>query len=286
MKLLADMGDQFLLTLWHILPWLAGTGLACTILTRLTPCNPGKDWWQKKGLVTDLAYWIVVPVFMRYMRIWVTVMFTIWLFGISDGMEIANFYLHGHGPIATLPLWAQTVIYLVASDFILYWIHRSFHRGFLWKYHAVHHAPQQVEWLSAARFHPVNLAFGTVAVDITALLMGFTPDIFLFVGPFNVVTSCWVHANLNWTLGPLKHVLVGPVYHRWHHAREPRDKNFASTFAVWDRMFGTWHMPEGALPQAYGIDDPSMPETLVGQIVYPLAQGFGPRAPDSAEARA
>jgi sterol desaturase/sphingolipid hydroxylase (fatty acid hydroxylase superfamily) len=286
MKLAHDMLDQFLLTLWHVFPWLAGMGVVFTLLSRLSPCNKGKDWWEKKGLATDLAYWVFAPVFMRYMRIWVTVMFTIWLFHISDGNQIADFYLHGHGRIAQWPLWVQTIVYLVASDFLLYWSHRIFHRGFLWKYHAVHHASRQVEWLSAARFHPVNLAFGTIAVDIAALLSGFSPDIFLFIGPFNVMTSCFVHANLDWSLGPLRYVLVGPVYHRWHHAMEVRAVNFASTFAVWDLMFATWHMPRGVLPQAYGIDDTRMPEGLLGQLAYPLLQDFKTPAAEPAQAGA
>jgi hypothetical protein len=37
-------------------------------------------------------------------------------------------------------------------------------------------------------------------------------------------------------------------------------------------MFGTFHMPQGALPQSYGIDDKNMPEGLFAQIAYPLMQ--------------
>lgn len=272
MTLLLEASEQFAITLWHVLPWLAGLGVAFAILSRLSPCNHGRPWWHKRGLFTDLCYWIFVPVFSRYMRIWVTVLFTIWLFHISDGQKIADFYLHGHGPVAALPLWLQVVIYLVATDFALYWIHRTFHRGFLWKYHAVHHATEEVDWLSAARFHPVNLILGTIAVDIAALLAGISPDIFLFMGPFNIITSTWVHANLNWTLGPLRYVLVGPVFHRWHHEQSVVDKNFASTFSLWDLMFGTYYMPAGVLPQTYGIDDKAMPEGLMPQLIYPLFQ--------------
>jgi sterol desaturase/sphingolipid hydroxylase (fatty acid hydroxylase superfamily) len=264
--------DQVFLTLWHVLPWLAGLSLVFTLLSRLAPCNPGRSWWQKQGLVTDACYWIFVPIVTRYLRIWVTVVLTIWLFHISDGQKIADFYLHGHGRLSSLPLWLQAVLYLVVTDFALYWSHRMFHRGFLWKYHAVHHASQDVEWTSAARFHPVNLALGTAAVDIAALLCGVSPDIFLVIGPFDIVTSCMVHANLNWTFGPLRYVLVSPVFHRWHHARDVVDKNFASTFSLWDWMFGTYHMPVGALPTAYGIDDAAMPEGLMPQLVYPLLQ--------------
>jgi sterol desaturase/sphingolipid hydroxylase (fatty acid hydroxylase superfamily) len=247
-------------------------GLAFAVLSRLSPCNAGKPWWEKRGLVTDLCYWIFVPVFTRYLRIGVTVLATIWLFHISDGVKISEFYEHGHGPLSRLPFWVQAIGYLVITDFVLYWIHRGFHRGFLWKYHAVHHASEELEWTSASRFHPVNLALGTGLVDVVALLSGVTPDIFLVIGPFNIITSCMVHANLDWTFGPLRHVFVSPVFHRWHHARAVCDKNFASTFSLWDVMFGTYHMPAGQLPSGYGIDDKEMPEGLVPQLVYPLLQ--------------
>ena len=272
MTLALEALEQIGVTLWHVLPWLAGLGVVFAILSRWSPLNGGRPWWEKRGLVTDLGYWIFVPIFTRYLRIWVTVLLTIWLFRIHDGQQIADFYLHGHGPLSRLPLWLQGIGYLVASDFVLYWIHRAFHRGILWKYHAVHHAARELEWTSAARFHPVNLALGTAAVDVAALLFGISPDIFIVLGPFNTITSCLVHANLNWSFGPLRYVLVSPVFHRWHHVREPRDKNFASTFSLWDVMFGTAHMPAGARPENYGIDDAGMPDGMWAQIAYPLLQ--------------
>ncbi|HET7084256.1 MAG TPA: sterol desaturase family protein [Rhizomicrobium sp.] len=272
MNLALDILNQMLVTLWHTFPWLAGLGVVFAVLSRWSPCNQGKPWWEKRGLATDFLYWIFAPLFSRFMRIWVTVFATIWLFHISDGMQIADFYLHGHGTLSRLPLWLQAIGYLVATDFVLYWIHRGFHGGFLWKYHAVHHASEDLDWISAARFHPVNLLLGTCLVDIVALLGGISPDIFLTVGPFNIITSCMVHANLNWTFGPLRFVFASPVFHRWHHALAVTDKNFASTFAIWDVMFGTFHMPAGELPRDYGIADKEMPEGLVPQLVYPLLQ--------------
>lgn len=272
MKLAHDILDQILLTLWHVLPWLAGMGVVFALLSRLSPCNEGRPWWEKRGLVTDLSYWIFAPLFTRYLRIWVTVFLTLWIFHISDGQKIADFYNHGHGPVSHMPLWLQGVFYLVLSDFALYWSHRLFHRGAWWKYHAVHHASKDVDWISASRFHPVNLALGTAAVDVALLLVGVSPDIFIVIGPFTTITSCLVHANLNWNFGPLRYVLVSPVFHRWHHATDVCDKNFASTFSLWDRLFGTWHMPRGVLPDGYGIDDDAMPEGLMPQIVYPLLQ--------------
>jgi len=183
--------------------------------------------------------------------------------------------------LSRLPYWVQLVGYLVVTDFALYWIHRGFHRGFLWKYHAVHHASQDLEWTSASRFHPVNLALGTALVDVACLFAGISPRIFVIVGPFNIITACMVHANLNWTFGPSRHVFASPVFHRWHHARAVCDANFASTFPLWDVMFGTFHMPVGELPKDYGIDDQEMPEGLVPQLLYPLIQR-DPRAQPAA----
>jgi len=61
---------------------------------------------------------------------------------------------------------------------------------------------------------------GHGAVDVVALLCGVSPDIFLVVGPFDIITSCLVHANLNWTFGPLRYVVASPVFHRWHHVAD------------------------------------------------------------------
>ena len=142
--------------------------------------------------------------------------------------------------------------------------HRGYHGANLWKYHAVHHSSEDLDWISAARFHPVNILLGTVLVDVALLLAGISPNVMLWVGPFTTATSALVHANLNWTFGPFKYVLASPVFHRWHHTAADRggSSNFAGTFPIWDLLFGTFYMPENELPDAYGIDDQSFPERL------------------------
>ncbi len=122
----------------------------------------------------------------------------------------SDFYAHGHGPVSHLPLWLQAVVYLVGTDFLLYWSHRAFHQGALWKYHAVR-IMRRATWNgSARRGFILNLAFGTAAADIIApLLGGISPEIFIVMGPANVLLSCLVrHANLNWTFGPLRYVIA------------------------------------------------------------------------------
>ena len=266
-----DVLSGFAHTISRLLPYMAFMAVAFTGLSWLSPCNKVGPWWQKKGLVTDLCYWFIVPVFTRYARIGFTVLLTVNLLGINTADGLVAFFDHGHGPLSRLPFWWQLGLYVIASEFCLYWTHRAFHSYRLWRFHAVHHSSEDVEWISASRFHPVNLIFGTVAVDVIALMLGFTSDIFLVMGPFNALTSGWVHANLDWTLGKFKYVFAGPVFHRWHHTRAHVGVNFAGTFSFFDLMFGTFYMPQGELPKDYGIDDATMPESFGGQMVYPIA---------------
>jgi hypothetical protein len=75
------------------------------------------------------------------------------------------------------------IIFLIGEDFILCWSHRLFHGNQLWKYHAVHHSSEDLEWISAARFDPINLFFGSVLADVVMLLAGISPNIFFVLGP-------------------------------------------------------------------------------------------------------
>ena len=262
-------------TILHTAPYLVAIGLLSAILSRRFACNSDVPWWRSPDLATDLAYWFVVPVFTRFLRIGLLVLGAMVIFDVHGAQGIIDFYENGHGPWAALPFWLQVVLYLVISDFILYWIHRIFHGPQMWKYHAVHHSSEHVDWVSAARFHPVNLFLGTILVDVCLLLAGIPPAVLSILVPFGVFMSAFVHANLNWTLGPFKYVLASPVFHRWHHTALERggSKNFAGTFPVFDVLFGTFYMPENALPDDYGVADPQFPKGFAAQLAYPFKNG-------------
>lgn len=261
-------------TLLKILPITIAMGVVFAVLTHWSACNPGRPWWRKREIVTDVLYWFFIPLIARFVRIGLMVLGAAYIYGIHDVDSLMKFFDNGFGPVAVLPLWAQALIFLVASDFLLYWFHRLYHGRQMWKYHAVHHSSEELDWISAARFHPVNILFGTVIVDAALLLAGISPNIMLWVGPFTTAHSAFVHANLNWTLGPLKYVIATPVFHRWHHTAADRggSSNFAGTFPVIDLVFGTFYMPEKQLPDAYGIDDKNFPASFGAQIVYPFRQ--------------
>jgi sterol desaturase/sphingolipid hydroxylase (fatty acid hydroxylase superfamily) len=245
---------------------------AFTVLTAFWACNPGRPWWRKRDLVTDLCYWFFIPVIARYLRIGLLIVGAALLFRITTADGLIAFYDNGHGPLAALPLPVQMIIFLIGEDIILYWAHRLFHGQRMWRYHAVHHSSEELDWISAARFHPVELFLRGVSADVIMLLIGISPNVLVVLGPLTIAHSAFVHANLNWTLGPFKYVIATPVFHRWHHTAADRggEKNFASTFPILDILFGTFYMPKGELPDRYGIGEPEYPASFPAQLVHPF----------------
>src|SRR5262249_39097705 len=107
-------------------------------------CNPGKSWWRNPGLLTDLCYCFILPFFIPYMRLALLILGAGLLAWFFDMRTFGDTLVTGHGPLGRLPLWAQAAVYLVLSDFLMYWIHRVFHGKRMWPYHAVHHSAEDV----------------------------------------------------------------------------------------------------------------------------------------------
>src|SRR6266508_764943 len=111
-------------TMAKVVPVTIALGLVFTVLSYFWACNPGKPWWRKSELITDICYWFFVPVFARILRIGLLVLGAAVVFNIQDVDEMIAFYANGHGPLAQLPLWLQVLLFLVATVFMLYWLHR------------------------------------------------------------------------------------------------------------------------------------------------------------------
>jgi sterol desaturase/sphingolipid hydroxylase (fatty acid hydroxylase superfamily) len=254
------LGDTWLETLG----WVAGLAAGFALLTRLTPCNPGMYWWKDlRGAGTDFVYWFLVPLLLRLGRVGMEAAGVALLFG--DGVP-------GWLPPRGWPLWQQCLTILLVQDVLMYASHRLFHSRMGWRFHAVHHSPEVLDWTATSRFHPVNNLLTFALADVAVLLMGFSPAALVVLTPFNIIYSAMVHANLNWTFGPLRYLLASPVFHRWHHTTraEGLDKNFASTFPFLDLLFGTFYMPRGKLPEQFGNGEVDYPDDFWGQFIHPF----------------
>jgi sterol desaturase/sphingolipid hydroxylase (fatty acid hydroxylase superfamily) len=267
-------------TVLGFLPSIVACAIVFSVLTLFPSqaCNPGRVWWRNPGLFTDICYIAIVPFIAPYMRMSLMIGGATLLSGVISTRDIVDYFEHGRGPLGGLPFWAQAAVYLVASDFLLYWTHRIFHSATMWRFHAIHHSAEEVDWTTAYRFHPVNLWLGAFLVTAIMLYLGVSPAVLLFLVPFDTAMAAFVHANLNWTLGPLKYVMATPVFHRWHHTMPELggNSNFGSSFAIWDVLFGTFRMPVGELPEHYGVDEAGYPQDFLGQIAQPFRPLIAP----------
>src|SRR3954469_24823908 len=113
-------------TIMKVVPVTIALAVVFSVLTRFWACNPGAPWWRKREILTDICYWFFVPVFARVFRIGLLVLGAGVVFNIHGADELIAFYDDGHGALAALPLWLQGVLFIVAADFMLYWLHRMF----------------------------------------------------------------------------------------------------------------------------------------------------------------
>jgi Sterol desaturase len=150
--------------------------------------------------------------------------------------------------IGGLPYWIQLPLVIVLSDLGFYWTHRMFHAvPWLWRFHAIHHSIEELDWLAAARVHPVDqiLTKGVSLVPVVAL--GFSE---WAIGVYALLyqwQSVLIHSNVRFRFGPLRFLFASPEFHHWHHSdqREARDKNFAGQLSFLDALFGSLHLPPG-----------------------------------------
>ncbi len=191
-----------------------------------------------------------------------------------------------HETVESWPLWVRGLAAFVVADLGFYWGHRLAHTlPVMWRFHAVHHAPEHVYFLISARAHPVDNAFirvcGLVPIYILGLGAPQSVQGTLVATLLMLAVTFWgffIHANVRWRFGPLEWLLATPAFHLWHHtATEPQNRNFASMLPVWDRLFGTHYLPRGQWPAAYGIREP-IPETITGQLLHPFLPPMKPRS--------
>ena len=235
------------------------------------PGIPGQRRFRA-GYGVDVFYWFFTPLVSKavsQIAVLIVIVPILLLLGHRLDREALR---AGYGPVLMLPRWAQTLAILMVGDFIGYWSHRWFHGRRLWKFHAVHHSSKELDWLSAARLHPVNEIVSRVLQSLPFVFLGFSPLVIAAYMPLLTFYAIFVHANVSWDFGPLRYVIATPLFHRWHHTCEDEamDTNFAGLLPVWDLLFGTLYLPKGKTPAKFGVHDDSVPGEFWAQMTYPF----------------
>ncbi len=237
-----------------------------------SPCNPQAPWWRKSGLMTDICFAIIPRTIVVYGQVVLIAAGMNIFFGNIGPADIEAFLSQGHGILSELPFWQKTILYLLGNDLIMYLTHRLFHTVRLWRFHAVHHSSESLDWISATRSHPVDQIFHSGLSDAIMILIGIPTEVIGYLIPWSIGSAALVHANVNWDFGKFRYLLASPIFHRWHHTscELGGGSNFAGTFPIIDLVFGTFYMPRGERPSAFGLPDRSYPRTFLGQIAAPF----------------
>lgn len=214
----------------------------------------------------DLFYYLVSSMMVQVLT-WLSFMPAQTLFAITSWTEFRAW-------VAALPFAVQFIAIMFLTDLVQYWVHRLFHRiPALWRFHAVHHSAQAMDWIAGARMHFFEILALRSTTVIPMIVLGFSQGA---VNAYILVVylyATFVHSNLGWKFGFLEKLLVTPRFHHWHHGieKEAIDVNFAVHFPLFDKLFGTHHMPEnGRWPEGYGIGGHPVPKGYWQQFLHPF----------------
>lgn len=178
--------------------------------------------------------------------------------------------------IQSIPVLLQVALIIICADFVLYWEHRLYHEvKLLWPVHAVHHSVENLDWLAGSRGHFLQVFSERALVMVPLYLLGADKTALDIYVTFAALQAILIHCNLKFSFGPLKYIFVTPQFHHWHHSSERPaiDTNYSAHTVLFDRLFGTYHMPAEHWPADYGTTV-RLPRSFTGQLLYPVRALF------------
>jgi sterol desaturase/sphingolipid hydroxylase (fatty acid hydroxylase superfamily) len=214
----------------------------------------------RRSYLTDLTHFFVNNVFVTVGAIVLVVIAAlplIWLRAIDVEALLPG--------AVSIPL--ATALVFVGN----YWGHRLTHTvPLLWRFHSVHHSIERMDWLAAARLHPLDSAFTQAFTILPLFLLGYDGRVFAGAAVFVTLLAIFQHANVRFRFPGVRWVVNTPEWHHWHHAidAEARDKNFG--LPVVDKLFGTAYLPKHRRPTGFGVHDPVPQDGYLRQLAYPF----------------
>jgi sterol desaturase/sphingolipid hydroxylase (fatty acid hydroxylase superfamily) len=166
---------------------------------------------------------------------------------------------------AVAPFQVQTIPITLGSfllcffldDLRFYCHHRVAHRcRWVWAMHVVHHSSEEYNLAVALRQGWTKHFTGTMLFKIPLVLIGFDPVMVTVCGVLNATYQFTLHTETVKKLPRwVEFIFNTPSHHRVHHANNPRylDANYAGTFIIWDRLFGSFVAEDDAEKPVYGL---------------------------------
>ena len=262
-----DHVPRLLVDLFRSTVWLAIFSAIFVPMERLFPLHPQKVF--RKQIAADLGYYFLIG-----LSAGLVLAVPLAVIAYAARQLVPNAVL---ATTATWPIWMRASAAMVVGEIGYYWGHRLSHEvPFLWRFHAIHHSAEHIDFLVSTRAHPVDFVFTRICMLAPLYALGLVGTVHMTDGAIamgvilaGLVWGYFVHANLRWRLGPLEWIIATPGFHHWHHTYGlQRNCNYASMLPWIDRLFGSHYLPK-VWPSRYGIPEP-MAASLAGQLVQPF----------------
>jgi sterol desaturase/sphingolipid hydroxylase (fatty acid hydroxylase superfamily) len=259
MGLGALVEDAYTATAWLLIGFVQ-IALIATVIGALQRWRPVEPVTDRATIRTDILYTLIHRLGVFRLALFFTVDP---LFEAGFGWLRANgwqtFHLDQIWPGVTDLALVSLLIYLVAMDFVDYWIHRGQHQlNWWWQLHSLHHAQRQMTMWSDNRNHLLDDLIRDAVLVIVAQCIGIAPGQFMAIVAITQFSESLQHANVRLWFGQLgERLWVSPRFHRLHHAIglghetvKPDQRvvlgghNFAVLLPAWDILFRTANFEE------------------------------------------
>ncbi len=258
--------------------------------------------------IVDYKFYVVNQLVLTYLRLGQWVVGLAAILQVAEGVQWLLDAAFGATAAGTRPgalaIIAFTQLSALAYDDGRFLSHFIQHRvPLLWEFHKVHHSAEVLTPISSFRAHPIDqmieFLFRLVTTAVVSgafahfypsgikelTILNYGALTFLFY-----LTAHLRHSHVPLGYGRLSAVFVSPVMHQLHHSAAPEhfDKNFGFIFSFWDRMAGTWLVPERNVSFTLGLPpDAGKYGTVTQLLLYPFAGAarllFRPKALPRAE---
>ena len=202
MEILSRYFPSFALDIVRLCVWLVILMIIFVPLEKLCAVYPRKVFRRAFG--TDVAYYFLSGLLPRLLLVL--------------PMNLVAGIIHRAQPlglyswVADLPLWIRLVAAFVVGEAGSYWGHRWSHEiPLLWRFHAIHHSAEEIDWLVNTRAHPVDMVFTRMCGLIPMYLLGLaqpranTVDLVpVLVTIAGTIWGFFLHANVSWRFGWLR----------------------------------------------------------------------------------
>lgn len=244
------LADAYSATGWLLVGLLQLAVLLAIIgpLQRWRPVEPVTD---RAAIRTDVLYTLIHRLGLFRLALFFTLTPLLdELFGLLRVAGLPTWHLDDLWPGVTDQPLVSLLLYLLAFDFLDYWIHRGQHHfEWWWRLHALHHAQRQMTMWSDNRNHLLDDLLRDVIVVTVAQLIGVAPAQFVAIVALTQLSESFQHANLRLSFGRWgERLWVSPRFHRLHHSigigHESPGKvlgghNFGVLLPWWDMLFDT-----------------------------------------------